>query len=484
MSKFSDKCRKLLIENGSNVYQLSTRFSLEHTTLQRMVTGKRLPKVEFVKSFCRSLRLSKSEEEELLELYRRESMGEDAYNSEQSILRLMRHLKELEELDETESIVSVDFNYIKFHSNISTETHDTELLIHLILAEEFADKNTGAIYTNLPRQGECYFPFIHSLELLYRQYKKRLLVQHIIHFHINASLNNENLDILNQILPLFLSDTLDYQVFYYYSRLTQNDCKHMLFPYYIITSKHLLLISFDFRKALKLSDSKFIEQYLQEFKKVKTLSKPLFQRVSILDKAQSLYSVNSLSTNANITVFHYQPCYVDLIGNDGLIQKVNTHLPQFRTASEQFFSSLTEKTSNLNFICFSDFGIEEFCRTGKYYGQVGAFFPPFDLKERIKGLTYFQKNTFSSNNVMVKGSLLSFPKHLYFELQGIQVLQIINIESFEKMDFIIIEESSICEAFQQFFYSLPSSKYAYTKEETDVFITEKITEMSRKLQSF
>ena len=48
MSKFSEKCKELLIENGYNVYRLSQAASLERTTLQRMVTGKRLPGPEFV----------------------------------------------------------------------------------------------------------------------------------------------------------------------------------------------------------------------------------------------------------------------------------------------------------------------------------------------------------------------------------------------------------------------------------------------------
>ena len=473
MSKFSDKCRELLIENGYNVYQLSTHFSLEHTTLQRMVTGKRLPKIDFVKNFCRSLRLAESEKEELLELYRREAMGPDAYNNERSIFRLMHHLKDLETSKEADSIVSVELNHIEFHSDISTEAYDTELMMHMILIEEFASAEDGFIYTNLP---ENYTPFLHSLKLLYRQYGKRLLVQHLVHFHINASLSNKNLDIINHILPLFISNTLDYQVFYYYSRLTKNDREHMLFPYYVITSKHVLLLSSDFSKGFKLSEPAFIEQYLREFKQTCELSKPLFQRIQMLDKAQALYSI---STESEINAFHYQPCYIDLIKNEYLVNQVDEHLPHFHEVAEQFISSLNKKITNLNSVYFSDFGVEEFCSTGKYYGQVGTFFPPSTSKERLEKLKYFQeKGKFSSNNVMIKGALWPFPKNLYFELQGTQFLQIIRIESFEKMDFITIEESSICEAFQQFFHSLPSSKYAYTAEETDAFFAKKIEELT------
>ena len=55
MSKFSEKCKQLLSENGSNVYRISKSASLERTALQRMVTGKRLPSQDIVKSFCQAL---------------------------------------------------------------------------------------------------------------------------------------------------------------------------------------------------------------------------------------------------------------------------------------------------------------------------------------------------------------------------------------------------------------------------------------------
>ena len=43
MSRFSEQCKELIRENGTNVYRMSKEFSLEVTALQRMVTGKRLP---------------------------------------------------------------------------------------------------------------------------------------------------------------------------------------------------------------------------------------------------------------------------------------------------------------------------------------------------------------------------------------------------------------------------------------------------------
>lgn len=61
MSRFSEQCKELIRENGTNVYRMSKEFSLEVTALQRMVTGKRLPYIDFVKKFCECLRIPETE---------------------------------------------------------------------------------------------------------------------------------------------------------------------------------------------------------------------------------------------------------------------------------------------------------------------------------------------------------------------------------------------------------------------------------------
>lgn len=50
MSDFSSKCREYLKNTGETVYQLSASSGLDRTSLQRMITGKRLPGMDFVRS--------------------------------------------------------------------------------------------------------------------------------------------------------------------------------------------------------------------------------------------------------------------------------------------------------------------------------------------------------------------------------------------------------------------------------------------------
>ena len=78
MSEFSEKCREILLATGTNVYQLSQMSGLDRTSLQRMITGKRLPRLSFVREFCSYLRIDSDEKKELLELYEAERIGKAA----------------------------------------------------------------------------------------------------------------------------------------------------------------------------------------------------------------------------------------------------------------------------------------------------------------------------------------------------------------------------------------------------------------------
>lgn len=70
MSDFSSKCREYLKNTGETVYQLSASSGLDRTSLQRMITGKRLPGMDFVRQFCDSIRINPSQRQELIELYK------------------------------------------------------------------------------------------------------------------------------------------------------------------------------------------------------------------------------------------------------------------------------------------------------------------------------------------------------------------------------------------------------------------------------
>lgn len=205
MSKFSEKCKELLIENGYNVYRLSQAASLERTTLQRMVTGKRLPGPEFVEHFCQALRISLPEKKEIMELYKMEAIGETAYRNQTTILHLFEKLSALEKNEGFNKRSIVDYGEMKLISPISNDKYETELLLQYVLRKTIQEQESPELYTNLPGT-DTLLP--HYLNLMIPQYGKAILIKHLIHFQTNASYAYENLETLHQIIPLCFQPAL------------------------------------------------------------------------------------------------------------------------------------------------------------------------------------------------------------------------------------------------------------------------------------
>ena len=89
MSEFSSKCREYIKNTGETVYQLSASSGLDRTSLQRMITGKRLPGTDFVRQFCDSIRINPAQRQELMELYKIEKIGKEVYCNRKYIQELL-----------------------------------------------------------------------------------------------------------------------------------------------------------------------------------------------------------------------------------------------------------------------------------------------------------------------------------------------------------------------------------------------------------
>ena len=90
MSDFSSKCREYLTGYRRKRFTSYLHPSgLDRTSLQRMITGKRLPGIDFVRQFCDSIRINPSQRRELMELYKIEKIGKEIYYNRKYIQELL-----------------------------------------------------------------------------------------------------------------------------------------------------------------------------------------------------------------------------------------------------------------------------------------------------------------------------------------------------------------------------------------------------------
>ncbi len=221
MSEFSERCRQLLINSGSNVYQMAKYSSLDKTSIQRMVTGKRLPSLDFVKKFCSYLRISPIEKKELLELYEIEKVGKSEYMSRCYIKSLIENISFLDE-DDTENI---SFSETLEYCETFPPMPNVESKILFVLQSELKNDKNPEILFNLPTSYRYIF-FI--LKGLFAEFEGEASVKHLITLNknpLNTIYPCQNLEALSNILPL--SEILKnvYLPYYLYNNLTLGDEK-------------------------------------------------------------------------------------------------------------------------------------------------------------------------------------------------------------------------------------------------------------------
>lgn len=334
MSEFSEHCRQLLINSGSNVYQMAKHSSLDKTSIQRMVTGKRLPSLEFVKEFCSYLRISPIEKKELLELYEIEKVGRSEYASRRYIKNLIENLSFLDETDEKNISFFETLNYCETFSPMS----DVENNILFILQSELKNNKNPEILFNLPTSYRYIF-FI--LKKLFADFKGNASIKHLITLNknpLNTIYPCQNLEALSHILPLAEILKNIYEPCYLYSNFTIGDEKMLIMPYYIITSKYLLTISSDF-KSVSLHDSDaVIKMYRKEFYRIFDLSQPLIKYADNTFKIINHLQGNYIEYGLPSHTLEFHPCLFFMDTSFELSKESFKQIPQ----AEEHIAALQE----------------------------------------------------------------------------------------------------------------------------------------------
>lgn len=476
MSEFSERCKHLLLESGSNVYQIAKHSSLDRTSIQRMITGKRLPSLQFVKTFCSYLRISPIEKTELLELYEIEKIGKTTYLNRWYIKNLIETLSMAEDNTPIKENNFGPQNFPHRHDlrnlvtfSDSTVLDHTESTILTILELELQNNKKPEILLNVP---STYTFLLQALQRIFRNSPSETCIKHLITLNknpLNSMYSSRNLEILSYILPITKILDGKYHPYYIYSSLTPSDEKLLIMPYYIVTSHHLLIISSDFKSVSIHTASPIVEKYRNEFQRIFDMSEPLVNYTTLPSEVVSHLNQAYMTLGRPSHTFEFHPCFFYM--NSGLqipeffLDRIN-EAPTFSSAFADTYKALANSnTETKNF--FSEEGLKVFCDTGKCLGQYNNIKKGFSPTERKLMLNqYCHKNQMNEFHGYMLKPDFKIPTYFNIELHNNHCLHLFSLKEDFQFSFIKIEESSICEAFYDFFDSLSSSELSYSKEET------------------
>lgn len=474
MSDFSERCRQYIEDTGITIYQLSKISGLDRTSLQRMATGKRLPGPEFVSQFCLYLRINPQQREELMELYEEERIGKPTYYNRKYIQNILHHL------------TAPDFSAHSYSPIISP---DHEIHLSFCIEEELRafleqalleSREAPSLLTNLPPYCLAFFRIILHL---WEKFDRVFDLKHLFCLCQNPGKSeniNSNLELLECTLAFALT-RYPYQPFFYYTKEAHIDTSALLYPYYLVTDKRVLLLSGSLQCSILLEDANVVAKYHTEAANQFHSAAPfLFMRrrpEEILD----FYGRLTLSKQASSRVLEPQPCIFSVLydtnilsGETGDFDFVNLQALMEKFKS-RFDKSLPTPYTFQNY--FTADGLERFCRTGRFSGPYACLPVNFPPEVRRKMLEYFlHANLETGSYTMLKSRPLLTDQAYYEAFSDYSVFLCFLDKDNEFMGFYL-SESYIGQAFYDYFSSLKESDLAYTHEETKQIVKKHIQEL-------
>lgn len=265
-TNFYEMLREIIDNSELTIYGLSMYSGVNRTTLQKALSGTRILSEEHFAKIYPFLQLTPTESDTLTKLYQIQKIGSSAYYKCEYIKNLLENLTT--EYKCTTTFHS-DPNLIPKELTLPyscKEVYPILNLIYQLAYDSICNMSSLDIYLFAPFD-DSFITDI--LSLFDADMLKTAHITHLIPFIKNTKDNEasplHNIKMLSYILPFYLQHPNTYTVKYYYEETSLSNT-HILFPYYLIISDYVMLLSSDYQNAILL-DNKAADYYKQSFLK-------------------------------------------------------------------------------------------------------------------------------------------------------------------------------------------------------------------------
>ncbi len=188
--------------------------------------------------------------------------------------------------------------------------------------------------------------------------------------------------------------------------------------------------------------------------------------------------MTSFDTVHNLAVLTATPCDVDSMDDEYFFHRVKEASPTYIPLMKSYAAYLNILKQINRHTFFTSKGIQRFYECGISSGTSSIIIPQFSPKERLLSLKYFSEHFLNEHHQMLNSNF-SYPDSLFIELRNNHSLFLINLADKTNISFIIIQESSICNAFSEFFQSLSDSEYITPEKQTRTLIQKYIEQLEQ-----
>lgn len=384
MSEFSYVLSRHIHGKNIKTYALAQYCGLDRSNMYKIINGKRKPtSIDVVHKMSRFMHLSPSEEKELEEAYQITLAGYDNYYRRKDVMNFFAEFNL-----GTASLPAFIYDTEAENDEevlLLNSPVEVKQAIFRIVSSEMSRKGHGLL--RLLIQPDC--EFLINLISAEGQAETDINIEHIICLNNNSettqSQKNYNLNCLKQVLPLYGS-FCNYECFYYYNDIMARTGDLTLFPYMIITSDSVCLLTTNMGKGYITRSASSVRMFSEIFADYRNASTVLLHNIS--DVAAQLSYVGGLMREGGTGYcFQMTPCLTPFITPLHARKYISADLPgrtEFISHFEEYTKGSSTSFEKGDVSCIFSFdGVNRFLQSGRIGEYPADVCQPFDMSDRI-----------------------------------------------------------------------------------------------------
>lgn len=470
MDQLANYCNELFLAEQTSLYRFCKNHNLERTSIRRLLKGQSLPKDEIFEAFANALTLTPKESKKLHELYQRQKIGALRYENRIFIKEILNHIG-INHNFQFHTKISSDFNEILLAKKTMEIGNPLELsyISHQLLAIE-----ENCIYSNIPVNKSLFYRDIQQ-----NLYERKPLIPfyHIFTLLKKSDMHhnvNYNLSILKNIIPFAFQNHINYQPFYFYGKQMDENIS-MPFPYYLLVSNYILLISSDCKKGILSADTVLINVYHKQCKKMIEQSLPfIYHSQNPMQMIEYYHSALKTSSHPLFT-FDFFPCLFKIYSNELFLPQV-TEEYKSNTKLVQMIESLS--IANANYPPYEAFlsyqGLIHFAKTGELCQSCRHILKPFSIEQRkviLEKVAAYCKEGSYHLHILPENYFHNSPE-INIEVYSDHRVTMLSMNQENLFSFFYLKENSIYDSFLDYFESLLENPEVCSVAQSAEIITE------------
>lgn len=481
MKTVQELIRQFIDSNGHTIYSISQQSGINRTTLQKIISGQRKVTKEIFDAITPFFILSPNEQEELNHAFLIEEIGRERYQTHMAIKDILELPNST--FHQTSPVLSdtMTIKSDKLTNNLLIEnSYPIINIICSIMLDNIKTEESPYMYTFT----DMSHPFMSSLlKQFFNNAYEKLTIRHLIEFHkarfSNGNYENTyNLKLINTLLPFFSAFPGSFSVYYYYSSKNENELPALIFPYYIITNSHIILLSTDYEHALLIQDSAIHDHYKNCYEQ--TLEKSNLLTNGVQSSLELLDNLNTIDPSTNYPIcLNVQPTIEQFITEE-MIDKYMIDTPFKLVLREKLLKRIEQLSTEEHTILFTQEGLHLFSEQGKNVNFPDSLARPFDAEDRITILSKFiecnqsqKANTF----LMINPKKLHTSLNICIAFVPPAVTYLFLIRNDGNAMVIPLHEHTICSSIMDYIQMFPEYGYVYSLEETNQIIQNEIEKL-------